>query len=57
MFSISTSLHAKSQNLLRVVEVWMDDWGKYFYERRPYLKGQEFGGHHQAAGPTGAAVM
>ncbi|XP_041462196.1 polypeptide N-acetylgalactosaminyltransferase 10-like [Lytechinus variegatus] len=32
-----------NKNLLRVVEVWMDEWGKYFYERRPYLKGQNFG--------------
>ncbi|XP_006815254.1 polypeptide N-acetylgalactosaminyltransferase 10-like, partial [Saccoglossus kowalevskii] len=30
-------------NLLRVVEVWMDEYKKYFYKRRPHLKGQDFG--------------
>ena len=31
------------QNLMRVVEVWFDDWKKYFYQHKPHLKGLDFG--------------
>ncbi|XP_033631680.1 polypeptide N-acetylgalactosaminyltransferase 10-like [Asterias rubens] len=31
------------KNLMRVVEVWFDDWKKYFYQHKPHLKGLDFG--------------
>ncbi|XP_077984164.1 polypeptide N-acetylgalactosaminyltransferase 10-like [Glandiceps talaboti] len=32
-----------NKNLMRVVEVWMDEYKEFFYKRRPHLKGQDFG--------------
>ncbi|XP_022086199.1 polypeptide N-acetylgalactosaminyltransferase-like 6 [Acanthaster planci] len=31
------------KNLMRVVEVWFDDWKKYFYMHKPHLKGMNYG--------------
>ncbi|XP_033116126.1 polypeptide N-acetylgalactosaminyltransferase 10-like [Anneissia japonica] len=42
-YSVPGGGNVINKNLMRVVETWMDDWKKYFYERRPYLKGVNFG--------------
>ena len=32
------TVHFHVQNYKRVAEVWMDEYAKYIYDRRPYYK-------------------
>ncbi|XP_070554390.1 polypeptide N-acetylgalactosaminyltransferase 10-like [Ptychodera flava] len=42
-YSFPSGPGSTNANLMRVVEVWMDEYKEYFYQRRPHLRGQKFG--------------